>query len=118
MERLPDLATLRELASAFRSAIERTDRKELPITFEHFPLGSCGDTTDLLAEFLKDCGCGAFRRVCGMRGHSHAWLVADGVIVDITADQFDDMSERVIVAARSQWHETFEQEDEGEAGFR
>jgi hypothetical protein len=59
MTRLPDLATLRDLASAFRTAIKRSDRKELPIAFE-LPLGSCGDTTDLLAEFLKDRGCGAF----------------------------------------------------------
>jgi hypothetical protein len=44
--------------------------------------------------------------------------VGDGAIVDITADQFDDMPEAVIVVPRSPWHETFEQEDKGEAGFR
>jgi hypothetical protein len=55
----------------------------------------------------------------GQRGdQSHTWLIADGEIVDIIADQFDDMPESVIVAMRSPWHETFEQEDEGEAGFR
>jgi hypothetical protein len=95
-----DLVTLRELAPAFRAAIERTDRKDLSIVFEHFPLGSCGDTTDLLAEFLKDRGCGAFRRICGQRGErSHASLTSDGVVVDITADQFDDGPESVIVAS-------------------
>jgi hypothetical protein len=44
--------------------------------------------------------------------------MADGVIVDTTADQFDDMPERVIVAPQTAWHETFEHEDMGEAGFR
>jgi hypothetical protein len=57
--------------------------------------------------------------ISGQRGdHSHAWLRADGVIVDITADQFDDMPESIIVAPRSPWHGTFEQRDMGEAGFR
>jgi hypothetical protein len=53
-----------------------------------------------------------FSGVVGWReGYSHAWIEADGVIVDITADQFQDISERVIVTTCSPWHGSFTRED-------
>jgi hypothetical protein len=48
-----DLDRLRELAGAFRDATERTDRKRLPIAFENFPRGSCGEVAPLLGTFLE-----------------------------------------------------------------
>jgi hypothetical protein len=49
--------------------------------------------------------------ICGER-HSpdfqtHAWLVCDGFVVDITADQFGQPP--VIVARQSPWHDEWEQ---------
>ncbi|MER5866159.1 hypothetical protein [Kitasatospora sp. NPDC002040] len=39
----------------------------------------------------------------------HAWLELDGLIMDITADQFDDApGERAWVTRDRQWHDTFE----------
>jgi hypothetical protein len=39
--------------------------------------------------------------MCGQRGdRAQAWLMADGVIVDIADDQFDDMPDSVILASR------------------
>ena len=118
-----DLARIRELAAFFRTAIELCDRKRLPITFKEFPLGSCGDAAILLGTFLKEEGAGTFTYMVGQRGegndrHSHAWLEDDGVIVDITADQFLDMTERVIVTTHSCWHKTFDQEKMHEADYR
>jgi len=118
---LSKLGRLRELATAFREAIERCDRKRLPLSFETFPCGSCGDATNLLGMFLIEQGAGAFRYICGERGtrwaswHSHAWLEADGVIIDITADQFPEMTEKVVVSTRSEWHATFEQNTQHKA---
>jgi len=44
----------------------------------------------------------------GMRnGPTHAWIERDGVIVDITADQFDDVEQAVIVTADRTWHDQF-----------
>lgn len=37
---------------------------------------------------------------------SHAWLQLNGVIVDITADQFPDFNAKVIVTTKSDWHES------------
>lgn len=35
----------------------------------------------------------------------HVWIVVDGITVDITADQFPDVTEKVIVTRHSPWHE-------------
>ena len=68
----------------------------------------------LLGTFLKNHGMVPFRYVCGRReGQSHhSWIEAEGVIVDITADQFPEISERVIVTRCSPWHGSFNREDE------
>jgi hypothetical protein len=108
-----DLDRLRELAGAFRDAIERADRYRLSVTLHNFPQGSCGEASMLLGTFLKNHGMGVFRYVCGRReGHSHSWIEADGVIVDITADQFPEISERLIVTRCSPWHGSFKREDD------
>jgi hypothetical protein len=96
------LCRLRELAGAFRSAIVGMDRERLPATFREFPRGACGDAALLLGTFLKEQGEGSFQYVCGWReGYSHAWLEADGIIIDITADSFPDRSDALIVTRRS-----------------
>jgi hypothetical protein len=77
----------------------------------------------LLATFLKECGFGPFRYIRGRRGegaeaYTHAWLEQPGILVDLTADQFSDMTRSVIVASSSAWHDTFEREDAHEADFQ
>lgn len=52
---------------------------------------------------------GSFRYVCGLtdkRGsnEAHAWLVGEGLVIDITADQFGDGMPAVFVEADSDWH--------------
>ena len=54
----------------------------------------------------------------GLRdGCSHAWIQREGLIIDITADQFDDVTEPVIVSDSSPWHDSFEPEDLHSADF-
>jgi hypothetical protein len=102
-------------AKQFCAALERCDRGLLPITFEEFPRGSCGDATLLLAKYLQHSGLGLFNYVCGSihegaeRGfQSHAWLQREDIIVDITADQFDGVREPVIVTRDHSWHDRFD----------
>jgi len=104
-----DTLRIRDLAKRLRAAIEACDLGTLPITFHEFPRGSCGDASLILAKHLKDNGQKGFAYVCGMRdGHSHAWLERDGLIVDITGDQFADNEDPVCVSRRSAWHAQFE----------
>ncbi len=125
--RTPDqrLDQLRTAAARFRMAIERCNRNELGIGFEKFPEGSCGDATQLLGAYLADEGFGTFTYVSGWRGHpnsggySHAWLEADGIIVDITAEQFAGIDQKVIVTRHSDWHAAFQRNEQvGTADYR
>lgn len=102
-----------------RAAFERLDKSNLPVTFRNFPRGACGDTCEVLAEILKEHGHGTFQYVVGRRenGISHAWLQSDAVIVDITADQFDEISEPVYLGPLNSWHQSFEVQQEHEAGY-
>ena len=100
---------VRRAASLFREAIVRCARGDLP-TFRNFPHGSCGDTSILLGQHLYDRSLGLWEYAGGEREldlHSHAWIEQDGLIVDITADQFEDMAEPVIVTRDRSWHRQF-----------
>jgi len=72
-------------------------------------------------------GLGEFEYILGERGnlqggrgslHSHAWVQRGPLIVDITADQFPEIKEAVIVTTTSTWHRTFELENQGLADYR
>jgi hypothetical protein len=113
-----DLVRLKEAATRFRLAIERCDPKHLGIAMQGFPKGSCGAAGPLLGTYLAEQGLGRFTYVLGRRDsdginghHYHAWLEADGIIVDITADQFPEIDQKVIVTTQSDWHATFEREE-------
>jgi hypothetical protein len=109
MSLVDDADTIRQLATDFRQAIKRCPCGNLPIAFRDFPHGACGDATLLLAKYLEDSGHTGFVYVLGMRnGGSHAWLRRDRLVVDITADQFEDQNRSVIVEMESKWHELFD----------
>ncbi len=100
------LQTLRRHAERFRWAIEACERSLLPVTFERFPRGSCGDANLLLGNYLTEQGLGDFEYILGERGSkaadpstwtSHAWIRQGRTIIDITADQFTEVTESVIV---------------------
>jgi hypothetical protein len=103
-----ELEEIRNHAQLFRSAIESCKNK-LSIPFKDFPSGSCGATTDILGVYLCEKGYGKFNYICASENKiyasSHAWLEKDRLIVDITADQFEDQNNKVIVTAQSSWHE-------------
>jgi hypothetical protein len=122
---LARLVKLKSVATRFRLAIERCDRRQLPVCMQGFPAGACGDATLLLGTFLADQGLGTFMYVLGTRTdneidgrYTHAWLEGDGIIVDITADQFSEVDERVIVSKFSEWHSTFDRDEPNKADYR
>ena len=116
-----------ELATCFRSAIESIGRGLSP-AFEQFPRGACGEVAPLLGTYFIENGLLGFEYILGERGsreqdaeirwHSHAWIQRGSLIVDITADQFVEIGEPVIVTDDSHWHQTFEQKSCGPADFR
>ncbi len=91
-----------------RKAIEKCDKNQIPNSFESFPKDCCRDAHLILSKYLIEKGLGEFDLILGMRWKkSHAWLLQNKIILDITADQFDDQKEKVIVTTNSKWHDAF-----------
>ena len=103
-----DMVRLKQLAQLFRNAIQACNPAHLPLAFRDFPTGACGDSTLLLGKFLEQNGFVDFDYVFGEQaGKSHAWLQKASLVVDITADQFNDNDHSVIVERDSTWHTLF-----------
>jgi hypothetical protein len=97
--------------SKFRRAIENCNKSILPKSFHSFPKGSCCDASIILAHYLKEKGFGDFDYVSGIRMEKlHGWLRQKEIIIDITADQFADNDEKVIVTLNPKWHDEFKAE--------
>lgn len=116
-------AQIKQCAASVRAALEGISAEERPIGFKLFPRGACGDASLVLAAILRDEGLGNFRYVCGLThndigNESHAWLCGEGLIVDITADQFNDGMPPVFVEPESDWHNRWEDVVEQPADYR
>lgn len=110
---------VRKAAAQFRCALQAAaprlaERSRALHGLLEFPLGACLDTSLMLAEYLDHCSLGEWTCVAGERPYkpampqSHAWLERDGLIVDITADQFDDSPGPAVWVTRDRgWHAQF-----------
>jgi len=97
----------------FRRFIERVDscrwgRESTFRKFHHFPRGCCVITSHLLARYLiRDC---VVKDVVNIvhgdhpQDGGHYWVQINDLIIDITADQFDAMSEKQVIVGTSGWH--------------
>ena len=96
---------VRDAATRFRAALEQGDLRLRSLADS--PKGSCGDASELLGQYLSDSGLGAWSYREGALDPflTHAWVERDGLIVDITADQFADMSEPVLLTTDRTWHD-------------
>ena len=119
-----DRHVIERTAAELRSTLEAL-APELPNGLRRFPQGACGDTSLLLGALLADRGVEGFEYICGDRGShddgtwtSHAWLHRNGLIIDITADQFEDGPGPVLVVRDSAWHRTFDWDRPSVADFR
>lgn len=96
---------VRDAATRFRAAREQGGLRLHSLA--DFPKGSCGEASELLGQYLSDSGLGTWGCRSGMQldpVFSHAWVERDGLIVDITADQFPDVSAPVLLTTDRTWH--------------
>ena len=111
-----DFSPLVELIRRFRGLIECTDFSKIPEEkiFLHFPQGCCGDTSFLLWNFLHETFSGKYDEDIAYRQgihnqQSHTWLeYRQFIIIDITADQFPDIFEKVVITKDKDWYKQFE----------
>lgn len=97
-----------QIAKAFRDAFETVGRS-YGYPFSIFPTECCTWASIFIGNFLiEEYG------LCPQRVYSalhpsppaskHEWTLLDNIIIDITADQFEDSSDSVIVKKESTWH--------------
>ena len=105
------ISNLTLLACRVRNVLEMYSHSSSDLTFDRFPSGACGATSYLLGRYLKDTYRITAKFVSGLKpdGTTHSWLIVNGIIIDITADQFGQSS--VIVAEDSGWHAAWETGD-------
>lgn len=111
---------IRSHAQEFRAAIEQMEISEFPGSsfFESFPSGCCSDTSELFAKYLSENGV-KVEYVCGINecGQSHAWIELENYIIDLTADQFTDVSSKITITQERIWHTQFMIEERRIADF-
>jgi hypothetical protein len=114
--------TLEERATVFRRGLEATNRRDRPRKLQDFPVDCCLHACNLLGIFLLDGGFGSSEKIAGRRddkpNREHIWLVHQGYILDITADQFcGEGQQQCIVTLDSPWHRTWESLTKRNEGF-
>ena len=110
---------MENLVAEFRAALDQINWATMPIGFKNFPSGTCGDISDILAEHLYLQGIENIEYVCGKNENgTHAWLEIDGFAVDVTADQFDGITDRFLIQSPKIWHSIFEERDRRTAGYK
>lgn len=109
-----NITKIKLLCVEFRTAILKCHPEEFPkyMSLKRFPIGACGDTCILLGRFLNENDFLYVDYVCGgktVKGElaTHAWLEIENVTIDITADQFEDINETVIVTKDRTWYEQY-----------
>lgn len=109
---------LKSIAFTVRQKIEQVI-DELPyvdVELQNFPSGSCEVSSVILGLYLQsEYGLDVVQSVGkrpvsnDYRENNHVWLtVNDSLIIDITADQFEEFQEPVFVGSESVFHSTFE----------
>lgn len=99
---------LTTVATAARSVMEDCSSSPGELMFRDFPRGTCGPTCEIVGRyFVEILGSPAvYVSAEKDRGFAswttHAWLLVDNAVVDVTADQFGCAP--VIVCPASEWH--------------
>ena len=101
-----------------RQAIDTAPQRHLRGILDGYPERCCKPASQLLARYLVTVarvpmvqfirGRRDGTAFCEQGWQSHVWLEAGGLIVDITADQYDEVSRKVFVKETSAWHQTFQ----------
>jgi hypothetical protein len=111
-----DPGQLFSIALQFREALSEIPASGLPpeLSFlpAEFPRACCGPAVLLLNALIgEELGLSG-EYVADVRPadqRSDAWLELDGLIVDVTADQFPDARDAVVVTRDRSWHAQFEE---------
>jgi hypothetical protein len=114
------LTALRDLASDFRRAIERSRAERASPQLPYFPEGACRLVSRLFALHLARRSAASVGAVRFVSGHvpgcepyvRHTWLELDGAVVDLTADPFGEPA--VVVGPPTRFHASLDAREEAD----
>lgn len=107
---------LYDLCTKVRDIFEKHYKEfDKDLFLDEFPSGTCGTVSNILGIILQRHGYGVFNYVWG-RAYcpvfsTHAWLEKDGIICDITADQFGEDYPKVYVGYENEFYKRFVNEN-------
>ncbi|MEZ8951006.1 hypothetical protein AB4552_03860 [Vibrio sp. 10N.222.54.C3] len=113
------VSELKTVATLVRKVIKKvvSESTYVDVELQRFPSGSCEVSSVILGLYLREkYAVNVVQSVgkrpspeCEYSENNHVWLtVNETIVVDITADQFDDCLEKVFVGRDSAFHDTFE----------
>ena len=105
------LETIRQLSTQLREACEEYAKETKNQFFRKFPMYCCGYASEMLECFLIEKGIRNLRHVIGVKPYtraSHAWTkLENGLIIDITLDQFSESNPSVYIGKPLPIHNEF-----------
>ena len=113
------VSELKTVATLVRKVIKKvvSESTYVDVELQRFPSGSCEVSSVILGLYLREkYAVNVVQSVgkrpspeCEYSENNHVWLtVNETIVVDITADQFDDCLAKVFVGRDSAFHDTFE----------
>lgn len=91
--------TIYQHANSYRNAIiaaQNDGRFIGDLCFNRFPLGCCGDTSYMLAEYLLEKGIKTiWYSACRKNHHGHAWLVLDDTRISKPTPSFSSLPKEI-----------------------
>lgn len=85
--------------------------------YGEFPGGLCGNVSELLGFYLlRCCKLGDIKYMSGANDNYgyHTWLELDGLIIDITSDQFSNGLGEVYIGSGRDFHDELEYDENGQ----
>jgi hypothetical protein len=104
-------ARLRRVVRRFRRAFDMTDRVNAPGVLPQFPRGCCGWAARFMGNYLRDHFKMKPLHIYAMsrKGDGgHEWIEVDGVVLDVTLDQFEPGLPKAHVGPLLPIHRQFE----------
>jgi len=108
-----DIEALRREATLFRAALEQAVFDSEDGSLQRFSTDCCHHACKLFGIYLLEKGYGPSTIVVARRQgkpeRQHVWLLHQGVIIDLTGDQFQGEGQPpVVVIHQSRWHDGWE----------
>lgn len=97
-----------DVRNAMESVLANDEIHSSHKPYNNFPSGCCGAMSKILTSHFEKLGFENVGYMSGRHvvdGRGHAWIIIEGICVDITADQFEDSNYPPVMVLRENQYE-------------